>query len=53
VLSWLPENQDVIRSFFAPSPRFKQNAVPGREGVTAWFAPAEDGRWVEEQGPSA
>jgi cytochrome c oxidase subunit 2 len=37
-------SQDVIHSFFVPSFRFKQDAVPGRE-IPAWFEVTKPGKY--------
>jgi cytochrome c oxidase subunit 2 len=37
-------SQDVIHSFFVPSFRFKQDAVPGRE-IAAWFEVTKPGKY--------
>ncbi|NIR47118.1 cytochrome c oxidase subunit II [candidate division KSB1 bacterium] len=38
------KSEDVIHSFFVPSLRLKQDAVPGRE-ITAWFEASEPGKY--------
>ena len=38
------KSQDVIHSFFVPSFRIKQDAVPGRE-ITAWFDANKPGKY--------
>ena len=38
------KSQDVIRSFFVPSFRIKQDAVPGRE-ISAWFDATKPGKY--------
>lgn len=37
-------SEDVIHSFFVPSFRFKQDAVPGRE-IPAWFEVSKPGKY--------
>jgi cytochrome c oxidase subunit 2 len=36
---------DVIHSFFIPSFRIKQDAVPGMEGIRVWFEATETGEF--------
>jgi cytochrome c oxidase subunit 2 len=38
------KSQDVIHSFFVPSFRIKQDAVPGRE-ILAWFDATKPGKY--------
>jgi cytochrome c oxidase subunit 2 len=38
------KSQDVIHSFFVPSFRIKQDAVPGRE-IVAWFDATKPGKY--------
>jgi cytochrome c oxidase subunit 2 len=38
------KSQDVIHSFFVPSFRIKQDAVPGRE-IAAWFDATKPGKY--------
>ena len=38
------KSQDVIHSFFVPSFRIKQDAVPGRE-ISAWFDATKPGKY--------
>ena len=38
------KSQDVIHSFFVPSFRFKQDAVPGRD-IVAWFDATKAGKY--------
>jgi cytochrome c oxidase subunit 2 len=38
------ESKDVIHSFFVPSMRLKQDAVPGRT-IEVWFKVTETGQW--------
>jgi cytochrome c oxidase subunit 2 len=37
-------SEDVIHSFFVPSFRFKQDAVPGRE-IPTWFEVTKPGKY--------
>jgi cytochrome c oxidase subunit 2 len=46
------KTRDVLHSFFLPSMRLKQDAVPGKEFIPVWFKPTDyngewkDGGWV-------
>jgi len=44
VVNLILSSQDVIHSFFVPSLRLKQDAIPGRE-ITAWFEATETGKY--------
>jgi cytochrome c oxidase subunit 2 len=46
------KTRDVLHSFFLPSMRLKQDAVPGKDFIPVWFKPTDyngeyrDGGWV-------